>query len=116
MDEKRNGGGGGKGRGDKEEKGSRKPVISINVSDLNVTTDKVKDYAANAVGRGAYAMGKFVWGLAGGVFGILLVGLVLAAAVFGILLKVLLLNPLQVGGKRFSVDPALCDPRDCEGV
>ena len=106
------GGSGGGGRGDKEEKEGRKPVISISVSDLNVTTEKVKDYAANTVSRGAYAIGKIVWGLAGGVFGILLVGLALAVAVFGILLKVLLLNPLQVGGRKFFMENAAEEKHD----
>lgn len=99
--------GGGNGNKDRDNHSDSKSGFSVNVSNLKPDENTVKDYVAGTVGGSVYSAGKILYGLAGGVIGLFLVGLVLVTVAVALLLKVLVLNPLEVGGRKFFVENAV---------
>ena len=96
------GGGSSNSNGDKnQDKGA---VVSIDPSGFNIDSKDIGDYVAKSVGGTAYSAGKMVYGLAGGVIGLLLLIVALVVFAIGVILKALLLNPLEVGGRKFFME------------
>ena len=65
---------------------------------------KVGDYLAKMAGGGAYQASKLAYGALNAVFGLIMVLLVIVAVVIGILVKALLVNPLEVGGRKYFME------------
>lgn len=103
--------GNGRDNDNKKNKEDNQPVIAININDLNLEKEDiegyVEDYVTKAVGGHMYTAGKAIYGIVGGVIGLLLVALVLAVLAIAILLRALLFNPLEVGGRKFFLENAL---------
>ena len=96
--------GGGSGRDNDKKDQDQGGVVSINISDLDISSEDIGDYVASTVGGSVYSAGKMVYGLAGGVFGLLLLIFALTAFAIGVVIKFLLLNPLEVGGRKFFLE------------
>lgn len=98
------GGGSGNSKDDQDQNQDKGPVVSINLSELDIDSKDIGDYVAKSVGGTVYSAGKMVYGLAGGVIGLLLLIIALVAFAIGMILKALLLNPLEVGGRKFFME------------
>lgn len=92
---------------DKDKDQQSAPVVSFKVSDIDLSSENIGDYVAQSVGGSYYAAGKMVYGLAGGVIGLFLVIIALVAFAIGVVLKALVINPFEVGGRKFFVENEL---------
>lgn len=99
------GGGGGSGRFGNKSNDSSGSVISCNVNDID--TEDVGDYVAGQVGGSTYFFGKVIYGIVGSLIGLLLVAIVFVIAVLVIAVRLLFVNPLRVGGRKFFLKNAL---------
>lgn len=99
------GGSGGGGRSGNKSNDSSGSFVSCSVNDMDA--EDVGDYVAGQVGGTTYFLGKVVYGLVGSLIGLLLVAIVLVIALLAIAVRLLFVNPLSVGGRKFFLKNAL---------
>ncbi|MCR5458632.1 MAG: DUF975 family protein [Acetatifactor sp.] len=106
-------GGSGGSSGRDKDKESSKPVAYFDFSDYG--KEDVGDLVASKLGGATYSVGKVVYGIAGGVIGLVLFVVAFAVIAIAIILRVLLLNPLEVGGRKFFMENA-CEKKEGIGT
>lgn len=92
---------------DKKEKEKDAPVISININDLHLEKEDIQQYVAKSVGGNMYTAGKVIYGIVGGVLGLLFLGIAMMVLAMAIIIGVFVFQPLVVGGRKFFLENEL---------